>query len=239
MSSNSWFEKLLKPKKKEAKKIVPCETKKEEKKENKNKKEKGIVITIGRELGSGGRKIAKEVAKRLNLEYYDKEIITKAAKENGIDENLFKQVDEADLDSFWYEFSVNAYEKEEKTTSYKEMAAADKLFMVQSDAIRDIAKEGGAVIVGRCATYILKNNSKKVFICANEKDRIERIEKSYKVDPQKAKEIMEISDKKRENYHTYYTNQDWKDKKNYDLVINTSEIGIEKAIEEVIRLAKS
>ena len=115
MSNNSWFEKLLKPKKKEAEKIVPCETKREEKKENKNKKEKGIVITIGRELGSGGRKVAKEVAKRLNLEYYDKEIITKAAKENGIDENLFKQVDEADLDSFWYEFSVNAYEKEEKT----------------------------------------------------------------------------------------------------------------------------
>ena len=239
MSNNSWFEKLLKPKKKEAEKIVPCETKREEKKENKNKKEKGIVITIGRELGSGGRKVAKEVAKRLNLEYYDKEIITKAAKENGIDENLFKQVDEADLDSFWYEFSVNAYEKEEKTTSYKEMAAADKLFMVQSDAIRDIAQKGGAVIVGRCATYILKNNSKKVFICANEKDRLARIEKSYKVDPQKAKEIMEISDKKRENYHTYYTNQDWKDKKNYDLVINTSEIGIEKAIEEVIKLAKS
>ena len=111
MSNNSWFEKLLKPKKKEAEKIVPCETKREEKKENKNKKEKGIVITIGRELGSGGRKVAKEVAKRLNLEYYDKEIITKAAKENGIDENLFKQVDESDLDSFWYEFSVNAYEK--------------------------------------------------------------------------------------------------------------------------------
>ena len=119
------------------------------------------------------------------------------------------------------------------------MAAADKLFMVQSDAIRDIAQKGGAVIVGRCATYILKNNSKRVFICANEKDRLARIEKSYKVDPQKAKEIMEISDKKRENYHTYYTNQDWKDKKNYDLVINTSEIGIEKAIEEVIKLAKS
>ena len=86
---------------------------------------------------------------------------------------------------------------------------------------------------------ILKNNSKRVFICANEKDRLARIEKSYKVDPQKAKEIMEISDKKRENYHTYYTNQDWKDKKNYDLVINTSETGIEKAIEEVIKLAKA
>lgn len=235
MSNNSWFEKLLKPKKKEEK-IVADEKKKEEK--NEKKKEKGIVITIGRELGSGGRKVAKEVAKRLNLEYYDKEIITKAAKENGIDENLFKQVDESDLDSFWYEFSVNAYKKEKQAASYKEMAAADKLFMVQSDTIRDIAKKGGAVIVGRCATYILKNNSKKVFICANEKDRLERIEKSYNVDAAKAKEIMEISDKKRENYHTYYTNQNWKEKKNYDLVINTSEVGIEKAIEEVIKLAQ-
>ena len=86
---------------------------------------------------------------------------------------------------------------------------------------------------------LLKNSWKRVFICGNEKDRLERIEKSYKVDAKKAKEIMENSDKKRENYHAYYTNQDWKDKKNYDLVINTSETGIEKAIEEVIKLAKA
>lgn len=199
------------------------------------KEEQGPIITIGRELGSGGRKVAKLVAERLGYDYYDKEIITKAAKQSGLDENLFSQVDEADLDSFWFEFSKDAYE-ENKSKSFKEIAAADKLFMIQSDAIREVAKKGSSIIVGRCATYILKENSKRIFICANEKDRIERIKRSYKVSRDEAKTIMEKSDKKRENYHSYYTNQNWKDKENYDLYINTSEVGIEKAVEKIIKL---
>lgn len=233
--NDSWIKKLFKTNSGEK------QTENMEKEEkNKIEEEKNrIVITIGRELGSGGRKVAKEVARRLGFDYYDKEIITKAAKQSGIDENLFKQVDEANLDSFWYEFSVDAYEKDEKKQTYKEMAASDKLFMLQSDAIRDFAKKGNCVIVGRCATYILKNKSKRIFICASENDRIERIKKSYKIDNKKAKYIMEQSDKKRENYHSYYTNQNWKDPSGYDLVINTSEIGLEKAIEKIIELSKS
>lgn len=198
----------------------------------------GEVITIGRELGSAGRKVAKLVAEKLNYDYYDKEIITNAAKQSGIDEKLFSQVDESDLDSFWYEFSREAYDKDEKDLSFKEMTAADKLFMIQSDTIRDVAKKGSCVIVGRCATYILKDNSKKIFICADEKDRIERIKRSYNVSSKEAKDIMEKSDKKRENYHSYYTNQNWKDEKNYDLYINTSEVGIDKAVDMVISLIK-
>ncbi len=238
MSANSWIKNIFETKPKKA------ETKIEKVEKNNTKvEEKPLVIkpviTIGRELGSGGRKVAKEVAKKLGYEYYDKEIITKAAKQSGIDSNLFKQVDESNLDSFWYEFSTKAYEKDIDKNSFKEMTMADKLFMIQSDIIRDVAKKGGCVILGRCATYILKNSSKRVFICADENDRIKRIKNSYKVGEKKAKEIIEISDKKRENYHSYYTNQDWKDKKGYDLVINTSEIGIEAAIEKIIELVKS
>ena len=149
--NNSWIKKLFK-----------TNLKKDNLKENKEEKnESGIVITIGRELGSGGRKVAKEVAKKLNYDYYDKEIITKAAKKSGIDKALFNQVDEASLDSFWFEFSKEAYESNDKKTSFKEIAAADKLFMIQSDTIGEIAKKGSAVIVGRCSTYILKNESKR------------------------------------------------------------------------------
>ena len=227
--NDSWFKKLFKTNL-EGKQVEKI---KEEVNENENY---GVVITIGRELGSGGRKVAKKVAEKLKYKYYDKEIITKAAKESGIDEKLFNQVDESDLDSFWYEFSTEAYKKENTQTSFKEMMAADKLFMIQSDTIRDIAQKGNAVIVGRCATYILKDTSKRVFICADEKDRIERIKRSYEVSEEEAKKIIDISDKKRENYHSYYTNQNWKDKKNYDLVINTTEVGIEKAVELIIKL---
>lgn len=230
--NDSWIKKLFKTNSedKQVEKI------KEEVKENIGG---GVVITIGRELGSGGRKVAKKVAEKLNYKYYDKEIITKAAKESGIDEKLFNQVDEANLDSFWFEFSADAYKKGKKEISLKEMTASDKLFMIQSDAIRDIAKKGSAVIVGRCATYILKERSKRIFICADEKDRIERIKRSYKVAEKEAKEIMEESDKKRENYHSYYTNQNWKDEKNYDLYINTSETGIDKAVELIVNLIEN
>ena len=110
--------------------------------------------------------------------------------------------------------------------------------MIQSDAIRELAKKGGAVIVGRCATYILKDKSKRIFICADEKDRIERIKRTYNVSNEEAKEIMEKSDRKRENYHSYYTNQNWKEKNNYDLYINTSEVGIEEAANMIIKLIK-
>lgn len=238
MFKSTWFNKKTKTEEKKQEDLKTSETKKEET-VCQDENDKNIVITIGRELGSGGRKVAKEVAKRLNIEYYDKETITKAAKENGIDENLFKQVEESNIDSFWYEFSTKAYEAENEKATYKEMTAADKLFMVQSDIIRNLAKNKSAVIVGRCATYILKNNSKRIFICADEKDRLERIQRAYNVDYKKAKRVMEISDKKRESYHKYYTNQDWKDEKNYDLVINTSKLGIEKSIEEIIKLIKA
>ena len=167
--NDSWIKKLFKTNL-EDKKIEKDSNNPNEQQENINK---GVVITIGRELGSAGRKVAKEVAQKLNYKYYDKEIITNAAKQSGIDENLFSQVDESDLDSFWFEFSTDAYKKTNKNSSFKEMTAADKLFMIQSDTIREVASKGGCVIVGRCATYILKNSSKKVFICADEKDRIE------------------------------------------------------------------
>ena len=230
--NDSWFKKLFKANSDDK------QVDKAKSKEQKEEKKGGVVITIGRELGSGGRKVAKKVAEQLNYDYYDKEIITKAAKQSGIDAKMFNQVDEADLDSFWFEFSTNAYKKEEKELSFKQMTAADKLFMIQSDAIRDIAQKGGSVIVGRCATYILKDTSKRVFICADEKDRIERIKRSYKVSEKEAKEIMQESDKKRENYHSYYTNQNWKDKNNYDLYINTTEVGIDKAVQMIIELVK-
>ena len=228
MFFEKWFKKEIK---KDDKKEEVTEKQELPKEKNTPK----IVITIGREMGSGGRKVGRILAEKLDIPFYDKQVITDAAKENGIDEDLFKQVDEANLDSFWYEFSTDAYQKDESEKSFVEMTAADKLFMIQSDTIRRIAEKHSAVIVGRCSTYILKNNSIKVFITADEKDRIARIMRFYKVDEEQAKKIMKISDKKRENYHSYYTNQNWKEKNNYDLYLNTTELGIEGAVNKIIK----
>lgn len=226
------FEKWFK---KEPKKTQIVEEKHETKELPMQENTPKIVVTIGREVGSGGRKVGKMLAAKLNIPFYDKQVITDSAKENGIDEDLFKQVDEANLDSFWYGFTKEAYAKEETENSFVQMTAQDKLFMIQSDTIRKIAERGSAVIVGRCSTYILKNNSLKVFITADMEDRIKRVMRFYKVDKEAAKKMIAKSDKKRENYHSYYTNQDWKAKENYDLYINTTKEGIEGAVEKIIK----
>ena len=229
---------ILKWFKRKEKKSENTEIMQETNEPSKENNEEKIVITIGREIGSGGRKVGKLLAATLNIPFYDKQVITDSAKANGIDEELFKQVDEANLDSFWYEFSEEAYSKEENENSFVQMAAQDKLFMIQSDTIRKIAEKGSAVIVGRCSTYILKNNSFKVFVTADMDDRIERVMRYYKVDKDKAKQMIVKSDKKRENYHSYYTNQNWKDKENYDLYINTTKEGIDGAVEKIIKRIK-
>lgn len=199
----------------------------------------GPVITIAREFGSGGREIAEKVAKKLDFKFYDKEQIIKVAKESGIDTDLFEQVDENSMDKFWFTVSKMAYDIPNDENSFETKVSNDKMFMIQSDAIRSLAKNGNAVFVGRCASYILKNRAKKIFIIAEMKDRIKRIEKRYKLNEIEARKLIEVADKKREKYYDYYTNSQWNDMKNYDLVINVSEMGIDGAVEKIVKLVKN
>lgn len=199
----------------------------------------GPVITIAREFGSGGREIAEKVAKKLDFKFYDKEQIVKAAKENGIDTDLFEQVDEKRMDKFWFTVSKMAYDIPSDDNSFDSKVSNDKMFMIQSDAIRALAKKGNAVFVGRCASYILRNKAKKIFIIAEMEDRIKRIEKRYKLSKDDAKHLIITADKKREKYYDYYTNSKWNDVKNYDLVINVSETGIDGAVEKIVKLVSN
>ena len=196
----SFFEKIFGSKKhtKETKKQVT-----EDKKvsEEVKKEPVGPVITIAREFGSGGREIAEKVAKKLAFDFYDKEQIVKAAKENGIDTELFEQVDENHMDKFWFTVSKMAYDIPNDTNSFDTKVSNDKMFMIQSDTIRELSKKGNAVFVGRCASYILRNKAKKVFIIAEMNDRIKRIEKRYKLSKDEAKSLIETADKKREKYY--------------------------------------
>ena len=124
----------------------------------------GPIITIAREFGSGGREIGIKLAEKLNYKFYDKEEIVKVAKEKGIDTKLFEQVNEKNMDSFWFNVSPLSYDIPNESNSFEQKVSNDKMFMIQSDAIRSVAKTGNAVFVGRCASYILKNNAKKIFI---------------------------------------------------------------------------
>lgn len=195
----------------------------------------GPIITIAREFGSGGREIAEKVANKLKFKFYDKQEIVKTAKENGIDTKLFEQVNEKNMDSFWFNVSPLSYDIQEDTDSFEQKVNNDKMFMIQSDTIREIAKKGNVVFVGRCASYILKNDATKIFITAKMEDKIERIKKRYNLSKEDAIKLIELADQKREKYYDYYTNTKWNNYDNYDAVINVSETGIDGAVNKIIK----
>ena len=195
----------------------------------------GPIITIAREFGSGGREIAEKVANKLKFKFCDKEEIIKTAKENGIDTKLFEQVNEKNMDSFWFNVSPLSYDIQEDTDSFEQKVNNDKMFMIQSDTIREIAKKGNVVFVGRCASYILKNDATKIFITAKMEDKIERIKKRYNLSKEESIKLIELANKKREKYYDYYTNTKWNAPENYDLIIDVSGTGIEGAVNKIVK----
>ena len=197
--------------------------------------EAGPIITIAREFGSGGREIAMKVSQKLKFDFYDKEKIVETAKKNGIDTSLFEQLDESKMDSFWLKVSPKEYDIPESSDSFATKMDNDKMFMIQSDTIRNVAQKGNAVFVGRCASYILKNKAKKIFITAGLEDKIQRVEKRYELSREKAKHLIQLADEKREKYYDYYTNTKWNAPENYDLVIDVSKTGIDGAVNKIVK----
>ncbi len=184
------------------------------------------VITIGREYGSGGRFVGKLLAEKLGINFYDNELLAKAAEGSGLSEAVFKNYDEK-KDSFFVSAGIGMY-------SY-DMSLGQKVFLAQFDAIKKIANEESCVIVGRCADYVLKDkeNVVNIFICAPMEDKIERAVKYYGLNPAKASQQILKVDKKRKGYYNFYTDRDWGKANNYDLCIN-SKIGIDKTVEAIL-----
>lgn len=186
------------------------------------------IITIGRETGSGGIVIGKKIAERLNVPFYDRELLTRAAKESGMDENVFKNHDEQPSRSLLYSLAMGSYGIG-IPTSYNDMPLDHKVFLAQFDTIRKIAEEGPCVIVGRCADYALEEYPYlfSVFILGNEKDKIQRIVEANHLTPEKAKDFIRRCDKRRSAYYDYYANKKWGSAKSYDMCINSSEFGFD------------
>ncbi|MGI6731069.1 MAG: AAA family ATPase [Anaerovoracaceae bacterium] len=187
-----------------------------------------IIVTIARQYGSGGRAIGKQLAQDLNIPFYDKDLIQLAAKESGIEENLFARADESPSNSFWDTFASNANLFGNKPLTINDMPMNDKLFVIQANIIKDIAEKGSCVIVGRCADYILRDvkGTTHLFIHSDEKDKLNRIINSYGVSEKDARDVMLKTDRQRSAYYNYYADNKWGRAENYDLSIKTSALGI-------------
>lgn len=200
---------------------------------------KKTIITISRQFGSGGREVGKKLAETLGIPFYDKELIEMAAKESGIDEELFED-EEYRTSRGFYLLGAIGFTLGSPITSISEMSLNDRLFLVQSETIENLAEKGPCVIVGRCADYVLqeKYDTINVFIHANMKDRRERAIHSYEVDERNIEASMAKIDKRRANYYNYYTDRKWGAAENYDVVLNSSKFGIDGCVEIIKSLIK-
>lgn len=198
--------------------------------------DKKIIITIGREYGSGGREIGRLLAEKLGIKCYDKELLTLASKDSGLSEELFKSNDEKPTNSFLYSLVMDTYSVGYSTSSFIDMPLNQKVFMAQYDTIKKLAESESCVIVGRCADYALKDcpDCISVFIKASMEFKIDRIMKLYDYSENKAKDIITKTNKKRSNYYNFYTNKRWADSRSYDLCIDSSELGIDNSVELIM-----
>lgn len=195
-----------------------------------------FAITIGREFGSGGLEIGKKLGESLSVDFYDKELISLAAKESGFCEDVFEKADEAPTNSFLYSLVMGSYPMNSLYFQNNDLLTNDKLFSIQSKVIKNIAKEKSCVIVGRCSDYILREekNLIRVYLRADFDFRLKRTMQMYNLNEKEAKNQINKADKKRANYYNYYTGNEWSSVKNYDLVINTSKLGIDYTVKQII-----
>lgn len=194
------------------------------------------IITIGRQLGSGGRTIGKKLAERLGIAYYDRELINLASKESGICGEFFEKADEKTsgglLKAFAMGFSMNS-----AIFQNNDYLSNESLFQIQSDVIRKVATEGSCVLVGRCADYILRDESNclNVFVTARMEDRIKRVlEYNNELKENEVEEFINKADKSRSAYYNYYTDKVWGAAASYDLCVNSSYYGIEATVDYIL-----
>ena len=190
-----------------------------------------IILTIGRQFGSGGREVGQKLAKELGIGYYDKELMALAAKESGLSEEFFEKADEKASSGLAYAFTMG-YSYMGLFPPYADVLSNDRLFLYQSDTIRNLAEKGSCVIVGRCADYILRDNPRcvNVFISSSREDRIARLCHLHSISEDAAEEKMNKADKRRAEYYNYYSYKTWGAAATYHLCIDSSVLGIDETV---------
>ena len=183
------------------------------------------MITISRQNGTDGHRIAELLAEKLNLPFYDKDLITIASQESRFAEKAFTAAEETATTALGYALSNRS------NRSLYGMPLNDQLFMVQSGVIRTVADQGPALFVGRCADYVLDGYKEtiKIFLQASTESRVKTLMGREKLSKKDAEAKIKRLDKSRATYYNYYTDRRWSDLSNYDIVLNVSHLTPEEA----------
>ncbi len=201
-------------------------------------KTKNYVINIGRQFGSGGHEIGKRLAQRLNISFYDKELISLASQKSGLSKEFFEKADEkAGLPLAGGLIGLRStFMGDEYIDNY---LGNESLFKIQSDVIREVSQNESAVFVGRCADYILRDHphAVNVFVSADITHRIRKVAERNGLSAKKAKELIDKTDKKRASYYNYYSNKRWGSAESYHLCLN-SIIGIDSCVDVIEQYLK-
>lgn len=199
--------------------------------------ERHFVITIGRQLGAGGRLLAEELGRRLGVPVYNKEIIAEAARQSGFDEALFEKADE---------HGGNTTPLGMGTWSFGSITTPgyinnDTLFQIQSRTIENLAEKGSCIFVGRCADYVLRDHEgmMSVFVTASEEDRVKRLCGCLDKCEKECRNLMASTERQRAAYYNYYSFKKWGAAESYDLCLNSSLYGIEGCADIVIAAIRS
>jgi len=189
------------------------------------------IITISRQYGSGGREIGRRLAERLGIPYHDKELIILAAERSGYARSLFEEADQKASNSMIFSLMragsmVNSYD----------LPLNDKIYLIQSGVIQQVARQGSCVIVGRCADYILQEREDcfHVFITGALPDRANRVVTEHEIAPSAAEGHVKERDRKRSSYYKHITDQAWGMAANYDLCLNSSKLGIDRCVDLIL-----
>lgn len=190
-------------------------------------KDDKIIICVGRQVGSGGREIAKLLAEDLNCGFNDKEILDLAAKESGLDEKFFEHNDEnmrpfRSLLHFCPPFFAGITDTSSSLTQ-------ENLYKFQSDVICRVAQEGSCVFVGRTADYILRDmkGMVSVFITDSLENRIRRVSQRHNLTPEQAERYIKEKEATRSSFYGFYSGKKWGSSESYDLCLNSGLLGIE------------
>ncbi|MCI8867082.1 MAG: cytidylate kinase-like family protein [Anaerotignum sp.] len=188
------------------------------------------IITISRQYGSGGRIVGKKLADALGVPFYDNELINLAAEKTGLSKECFKEAENTSAGNLL--FSITSLASGMDSCG---LPLSEKIFLVQSQVIKEVAEEGSCVIVGRSANYVLSENPNciNVFLQADLKDRVERAVRHYDLPEKNAEAAVIKTDKRRANYYNYFTGGKWGKAENYDLILNTSRLDLDHVVEVI------